>query len=94
MLPQRVWFLCRFGLKTGMDFAYLVWIQVWFLRVYWSAWTYLSFQFQMNMKERVVRKFEMDFKKYFCPNLSNDEIISAYMPGLKWVWKMTFFGLK
>ena len=20
--PQRVWFLCRFGLKTGIDFAY------------------------------------------------------------------------
>ena len=21
--PQRVWFLCRFGVKTGIDFAHL-----------------------------------------------------------------------
>ena len=41
---------------------------------------YLSFQFQSNMKERVICKFGMDFQKYFCwcSNLSNGEIISAY----------------
>ena len=40
----------------------------------------LSFQFQMNKKERVICKFQMDFKKSFCwrSNLSNNNIISAY----------------
>ena len=34
----------------------------------------------MNKKERVIYKFQMDFKKSFCwrSNLSNDNIISAY----------------
>ena len=37
----------------------------------------LSFQFQMNQKERVIRKFEMDFNKPLCCvfNFSNDYII-------------------
>ena len=45
-----------------------------------SAWTCLSFQFQMDKKERVICEFEMDFQKYFCwhSKLSNDDIISAY----------------
>ena len=40
----------------------------------------LSFQVQMNKKEKVMCEFQMDFKKYFClrSNLSNDNIISAY----------------
>ena len=28
-----------------------------------NAWTYLSFQFQRNKKERIIREFEVDFKK-------------------------------
>ena len=37
---------------------------------------------QMNQRDRVMRKFEMDFKKSFCrrSNVSNDDIIS-YRPG-------------
>ena len=37
----------------------------------------LSFQFQMNQKESVIRKFEMDFNKSLCCgfNLSNDDIV-------------------
>ena len=33
-----------------------------------------------NKKERVICKFQVDFKKSFCwhSNLSNDNIISAY----------------
>ena len=37
---------------------------------------YLSFQFQMNKKERVMYEVEMDFKTSFCrrsTDLSNDE---------------------
>ena len=42
--------------------------------------TYLSFQFQMNKKERVICEFQMGFKKSFCwrSSLRNDNIISAY----------------
>ena len=37
----------------------------------------LSFQFQMNQKESVICKFEMDFNKSLCCGftLSNDDII-------------------
>ena len=31
-MPQRMGFLHRFGLKTGIDFAHLVWNRVWFSR--------------------------------------------------------------
>ena len=39
---------------------------------------YLSFQFQMNKKESVIWKVEMEFKKSFCwcPFVSNNETIS------------------
>ena len=30
---------------------------------YGNVWTYLSFQFQMNKKERVIFEFEMGLKK-------------------------------
>ena len=30
--PQRVWFLRRFGLKTGIDFAHFCLNRVWFSR--------------------------------------------------------------
>ena len=45
---------------------------------------YLSFQFQMNKKERVTCKFEMDTKKSFSwrSNISNEERISC-RPGMK-----------
>lgn len=39
-------------------------------------------KFQMNKKERVMCEVEMDFKTSFCrrsPDLSNDDIISAYV---------------
>ena len=47
----------------------------------------LSFQFQMSKKEREICESEMDLKNYFCLrcNLSNDNMISAKRPGLKWV---------
>ena len=45
------------------------------------VWTYLSFQLQMNKKERVICKLQKDFKKSYCWrfNLSNDDIIFAYV---------------
>ena len=41
----------------------------------------LSIQFQMNKKERVIREFEMDFKKSFCWHsyLKIRDIISPYI---------------
>ena len=52
----------------------------------------MSFQFQLNKKERVMCNFKMDFKSSFCwhsTDLSNDDIISAYARQ-----KLVFFGLK
>ena len=71
MSPQRVWCLRRFGPKTGF------WSQS---KEFGNARPYLSFQFEMNKKERVIARFEMAFTKSFSwrSNLSNDNIISAY----------------
>ena len=57
--PQRVGFLCPFGLKTGIDFAHfglesgMVFEETPCERV--NVWTYLSFQFQMNQKKSNMR---------------------------------------
>ena len=91
--PQRVCF-----------WAVLVWKRVQTF-LFWSefsygfrgnAWTYLSFQFQMNKKERVICEFEVDFKKSFCwrSNLSNNILISAYARSENGCGKWQFFGLK
>ena len=40
---------------------------------YGNVWTYLSFQFQMNKKERVIFEFEMGLKKFVGSNVSNDD---------------------
>ena len=49
-LTLRVWFLRHFGLKTGMDFAHFGLESG--MEMYERI--YLSFQCQMNMKERVI----------------------------------------
>ena len=65
--PQRVWFLPRFGLKTGTDFAYyglesgLVFEKT--TGVYECI--YRRFQFQMNKKERELCEFVVGFKRSF-----------------------------
>ena len=45
-----------------------------------SVRTYLSFQFQMNKKEREMCECEIILRNLFCwcSNLSNDDLISAY----------------
>ena len=66
VLPQWVGFSRHFGLKTGIYFAHFGLESVWFFggttRVYER---YLSFQFQMNNKEREICEFEMDLKNFF-----------------------------
>ena len=63
---------------------FLVWNGVWFS---WELWKFLNV-FVVSIpdeKERkIICEFEVDFKKWFCWrfNLSNDDIISAYV-GLK-----------
>ena len=64
MPPQRVWFLHRFGLKMGIDFAHFGLEPGMFFEETTGV-MYLSFQFQMNKKEREVWEFKMDFKKSF-----------------------------
>ena len=53
-----------FGLKTGLDFAYLVWFSR-ELRECMNVFI-INFLSQMSKKERKICKFEMDFKKPFC----------------------------
>ena len=51
--PQRVGFLRRFGLESGLVFKGTTGV---YERIYF---------FQMNKKEREICEFEMDFKKSF-----------------------------
>ena len=108
MPPHRVGFLRRLGLKTGIHFcSFWSGIGYGFRGNYGKIWTYLSFQFRMSKKEREICELEMDSIDFFClrSNVSNDDIISTWRPGLKsgmgfsgLVWKRkrksTFFGLK
>ena len=84
-VAQRVRILHHFGLKTGMDFApFWSGIGYGFRGNYGSVRTYLSPQFQMNQKERVICVFEMDCKKSF--RLSSClKMIAQFLPmqGLK-----------
>ena len=56
---------------------------------YGSVERYLSFEFKMSKKERLIGEFEMNFKKsifQWRSTLIKDDIISAYVntrPGLK-----------
>ena len=75
MPPHRVGFLCRFGLKTGIDFAHI-------------GLESGAFQFQMSKKERGICRFEWKLRNLFCccSNLSNDDIIILRCQVLKRVW--------
>ena len=64
MPPQRVWFLHRFCLKMGIDFAHFG-LESGMVFEKTTGVMYLSFQFQMNKKEREIWEFKMDFKKSF-----------------------------
>ena len=88
VVPQRVtmvfgtfwsengYTLCPFWSGIGYGFQGI-------LGGYINVWTYLSFQFQMSRKEREMCKFEMGLKNFCLRSyLSNDHIISAYMPEL------------
>ena len=75
-----MWIFCRFGLKTGIDFAHfgreagMV-----YEGTYGCVSVCSSFQFHVNKKESVICEFEMVLKKSFCGgfNLNNDDIISV-----------------
>ena len=74
-----VWFLRRFGLKTGTDFAYFgLNSSTVFEEMHERIFRFNSKL--MNKKERVICEVEVDLKKSFCwrSNVSNDNIISAY----------------
>ena len=72
---HRVGFLCRFGLKTGIDFAHI-------------GLESGAFQFQMSKKERDICRFEWKLRNLFCccSNLSNDDIIILRCQVWKRVW--------
>ena len=61
-------FFCCSGLKTGIDFPHFGlesgMVLEGTMRVY--EHNYLSFQFQMNKKKRVISGLKQDLKKSFC----------------------------
>ena len=66
VLPQRVGFLRRFGLKMGTDFAHFgLESDMIFKGTTGVHERIYFFQFQMSKKEREICEFEMDFKKSF-----------------------------
>ena len=74
-----VWFLRRFGLKTGTDFPYFgLNSSMVFEEMHERICSFNSKL--MNKKKTVICEVEVDFKKSFCwrSNVSNDNIISAY----------------
>ena len=64
---QGVWFLCLYGLKMGIDFAHfgLESGMVFGGTTGMYERIILSFQFQMNKKEREICKFKLDLKNFF-----------------------------
>ena len=64
MPPQGVGCLCRFGLKTGIDFAQFV-LESGVVFIDGPVRTYLLFQLQLSKKEREICEFKVDFKKSF-----------------------------
>ena len=76
--PPRVWFLRRFGLKTGIESAHFgLESDMVFERVTGGLNVFVV-SIPVNKKERVICKFEMDIKKSFSwrSNISNEETIS------------------
>ena len=65
--PQGVWFLCLYGLKMGIDFAHfgLESGMVFGGTTGMYERIILSFQFQMNKKEREICEFKLDLKNFF-----------------------------
>ena len=59
--PHRVELLRRFGLNTGIHVAYFGLESGMVL----GGTTGVSFQFQMNEKEREICEFEMDLNNFF-----------------------------
>ena len=79
VLPLMVWFLRRFGLKTGTDFScFGLKSSMVFEEMHERICRFNSKL--MNKKERVICEVEVDLKKSFCwrSNVSNDNIISTY----------------
>ena len=74
--------LRRFGLKTGIDFAYFGLESVMVFEELRSVWTYSSFQFQMSTEEREICEFEMYLKNFLSALLSAEVMISQGQ-----VWK-------
>ena len=65
--PQGVWFLCLYGLKMGIDFAHFGLESGMVFGGTTGVYEriILSFQFQMNKKEREICEFKLDLKNFF-----------------------------
>ena len=62
--PQRVGFLRRFVLKSGIDLPILVWNRLWFSREL-REYMYLSFQFQMTRERKKNKQVRNEFWEIF-----------------------------
>ena len=66
VLPYRMGFLRRIGLKTGIHFAHFnLKSGIVFEGTMECMNVLLPFQFQMSKKEREICKFEMDLNSFF-----------------------------
>ena len=105
MPPHRVGLWRLFGLKMGIHFAHFGRNRLWFSRELRSVWTYLFNSIWLRKIEKYANSKLIWIIFCLRYNLSNDNIISTWNPGLKTgtdfrrlVWKrvrkITFFGLK
>ena len=67
--PKGYGFCTVFGLKMGIDFAHFS-LESGMVFEETTGVMYLSFQFQMNKKEREIWEFKMDFFYFFLIFLS------------------------
>lgn len=83
VLPQRVWFLRCFDLKTSVDFAHFVLNRVWILKKLPECMksTYFVVSIQNEHERKSNMWIRMDFKKSWswCSNLSKVDRVSAYL---------------
>ena len=91
--PQRVWFFAPFWSENGYRIC-----PFWsgngygFRRNYGSVWTIYRFNFNWVNKKEKCANSKWISRNFFCccSNLRKDLKSQVW----KWVWKMTFFGLK
>ena len=83
--PPKGLVIAPFWSENGYRLCpFLVWKWVWFSWELWKCLNVFVVSIPDEKERKIICEFKVDFKKSFCwrSNLSNDDIISAYV-GLK-----------